>query len=459
MGYKGPSLDSFDAYQGKDGSYSNNQDNLFKLFPFTSHGPCPEVHPGCFIRIASGCEIEKEQTLETRFDEVVSLISGSLYGDSEELTIEVLREIATYSDTNNLRIALSAENSNNANKTALYLASMAGDTKTLRDMSRAALNRSNDDANVVERLIYRVVPIKESSKKESRLYSRVSSALSPVFLDDLKFVLSDSRLTEMHLASLLSFYFFMTVSQNCLAVSKKMNGTRKSLEELYFAMDSEKTNQTRACYKRGFKKLESALEEMFVHAGVLEILNTVDGHNDDVVDYISIRELVAESPECELEIAENIRLVTERIRTFKYDADLFSNSSVRGLPATSAKEEVDLLYDTVKMILFNTSRNGSRGKYSNSFRLFARSGMCFEKSRGRGGTLLNISDTTLLLLTTLAIGEKDSISLTDLFKQFCRRGVCLDESSKEHIASYFEKRSMLDKKSDSGETQYVKRVL
>lgn len=463
MDYFGPSADAVNAYQGKDGNYLNKQDNLFKLFPFTTHKQCPEVNSGSFMKVASGCTIAEEQTPSSLFDSVVALIEGDLYGDSEDVTLEVLREIIAVSgaaNSNNLRIALSSDSSNNADKIALYLSSMVGDSEQLKRITRDALNRTNDDANVVERLVYRVVPIIESDGGEAKRYFRVSEALSAVFLEDLSFILADPRLTEIHLSQLLSFYFFMTVSQNSLIANKRMSGSRDELEVLYFALEWEKTNQSRACYKQGFKSLESALEEMFVHAGVLELLNTVGESNTiDPIDYITLREIVDASPERELKIAENIREVNKLIRSYKYDTNLFDELPIGENPASSVKEEVDGLYGTVKSILFNTARNKPRGDYSNSFRLFSQSDMCFEKRRGRSGTLLNITDSALLLLTTLAIGEKDSISLTDLFKQFRRRGVSMDEPSREQVAAYFEKRSMLDKKSDSGETQYVKRVL
>ena len=385
------------------------------------------------------------------------------YEDGKDVTLEVLREIAAVSGgsrTNNLRIALSSENSNNAYKMASYLVSMLEDREVLRTITKEALKRSNDDANVVERLIYEVVPISDNAEAEDRKYFQVSKVLSKVFLQDLKFILSDSRLIDMYLSSLLEFYFFMTVAQNCLLVSRKMHGNRNELEDLYFALDWEKTNQTRACYKHGFKKLEYALEDMFVHAGVLEILNTVDEHSSSQqIDYIGLRELIDEFPNRENVIAQNIRNATIEIRSYKYDSDLFSDSPLDGVAVVSVEDEIDYLYRTVKSILFNTARNRPRGDYSNSFRLFCQSGLCFEKRRGRSGTLLNITDSTLLLLTTLAIGEGQNISLTGLFKQFRARGVSLDEPSKELVAAYFEKRSMLDKKSDSGETQYVKRVL
>ena len=457
MEYKGPSVEAINQYQGKDGNYSNRQDNLFKLFPFTTHKQCPDVFPGSFMKIASGLDIKEELSSDNLYSEVIALIEGSLYGDGKDVTIEVLHEIIVSSETsnsNNLRIALSSKTTNSSNKTATYLVSMVDDRNKLRSIARSAIRNSDQDANVVERVIYKVVPIEESKVSEEKYYFRINNALSGVFSGDLNFVLSDPKLTELYLKPLLHFYFFMTVAQNSLTVNKKTRGNRDELEELYFALDWEKTNQTRACYKSGFKKLESALEEMFVHAGVLEILNTVDdGNSVQPIDYIGIRDLIEADPDAEEEIA------TLQIQAYKYETELFADSSLEETPVTSAIDEIGYLFDSVKTILFNTTRNKPRCDYSNSFRLFCQSDLCFEKRRGRSGTLLNITDKTLLLLTILSIGSNENISLTDLFKEFKRRGVSLDESSKEQVAAYFEKRSMLDKKSDSGETQYVKRVL
>ena len=39
------------------------------------------------------------------------------------------------------------------------------------------------------------------------------------------------------------------------------------------------------------------------------------------------------------------------------------------------------------------------------------------------------------------------------------RGIFLDNISKEHLQEFFTKLNLIDKKSDSGDAQYVKRIL
>jgi DNA phosphorothioation-dependent restriction protein DptG len=49
--------------------------------------------------------------------------------------------------------------------------------------------------------------------------------------------------------------------------------------------------------------------------------------------------------------------------------------------------------------------------------------------------------------------------LNDVFAEFEARSVFLDNISKEQVMHYYEKLNLIEKKSDSGDEQYVKRIL
>ena len=49
--------------------------------------------------------------------------------------------------------------------------------------------------------------------------------------------------------------------------------------------------------------------------------------------------------------------------------------------------------------------------------------------------------------------------LNDVFSEFECRGVFLDNHSKDEVMRYYEKLNLIEKKSDSGDAQYVKRIL
>lgn len=64
------------------------------------------------------------------------------------------------------------------------------------------------------------------------------------------------------------------------------------------------------------------------------------------------------------------------------------------------------------------------------------------------------------MFTRLILLEYDGkIRLTKLFEEFENRGLLFDRESKKHIVELFEKMNLLEKRSDSGDAQYVKYIL
>lgn len=73
--------------------------------------------------------------------------------------------------------------------------------------------------------------------------------------------------------------------------------------------------------------------------------------------------------------------------------------------------------------------------------------------------MLNLSEKTLIFLTKICVKDLEALRLNDVFGEFERRGVFLDNLSKDQAALYFEKLNLIEKKSDSGDAKYVKRIL
>lgn len=463
MQYQGPSLEKINSVRSSAGVYRNLQDGFFRLFPLTSNNARLEIVPGCFLRKAGGKIVsESESEADKLASQIYEFVEQDTPAGSLELVKRTLYEIceaASSRETNDLRIALASKGDAGADKVAWYLVSMAGDADRLREIVQKAIGDAGKSANVIERLVACVVPIEDSAEKESTPYFNVNRSLSVRFLEDLEWVLSSEKAIGEYLSNILEFYCFMFIAQSCLTVERRLEGERE-VAPLYFALDWEKTTQSRRCYKQGFKKLEPAIENMFVHAGILEILNTND--SGEQYDYIAINRAIEDNPAIEPEIAAAIRSVTETCRMQAREqksVELFSDIELPSESPFCLKDEIDYLYKTIRAILFNTDRNQARNRYSNAFRIFCQGGLRFEKVRGRSGTMLNLTEETLLLLTAVSVGNKESLSLVELFRSFETRGVFLDEPSREAVAEFYDRRNMLDKKSDSGETQYVKRIL
>ena len=105
----------------------------------------------------------------------------------------------------------------------------------------------------------------------------------------------------------------------------------------------------------------------------------------------------------------------------------------------------------------NTTRNKANKDYPKSFMDFCKNG--FVQRRGQAGNVLAMTEEQLVLMTKVTIGDNEKMRLNDLFKGFEQRGLFFDNSSKDCIVEFYEKLNLIEKKSDSGDAQYVKSLL
>ena len=62
-------------------------------------------------------------------------------------------------------------------------------------------------------------------------------------------------------------------------------------------------------------------------------------------------------------------------------------------------------------------------------------------------------------MTKICINNQKKLKLNELFKEFELRGLFFDRDSQTKIVQLYEKLNLLEKKSDSGDAQYVKSIL
>lgn len=446
------------AHGARGKTFSHPQGNAIALFPFTTHIlQNPDVPVGYFFQVACGKTLDSAVSDGELIDAIVSRIAD-LDSRHKDAITDVIREVvasARGSESASLRLSLGTQADKDEKKIAQYIASIPCDRKSLLLISSNALNEIERDSNLVERMVYEVVGL-DDLDEEDKTYFLPNRALSGLFLEDLELVLSEPKLERTYLEDLLDFYFYMSILQSCMTLNDFCNGKRYGISRLYFALDWEKTGWKRDCYNKGLVLANSALDDMFIHAAVLELINM--GNEGEPVDYIDLHE-AATTPEDEAFVASSLRDLTNAYRSCLNAQDF---GCVAGLEITdtpfSVAKEVEYLFKNVRTIIYQT-RDEPRSKYVKSFRDFARGDIQLEKNRRKSGYMLNLTEDMLMFLTVSVIGAKESMSLVDLFAGFEKRGVFLDESSKDEIIRFYERRSMIDRKSDSGETQYVKRVL
>ncbi|MDE6209990.1 MAG: DNA phosphorothioation-dependent restriction protein DptG [Lachnospiraceae bacterium] len=309
--------------------------------------------------------------------------------------------------------------------------------------------------NVLEDMVIKTIEsnkVKEAYKMAD--YFTVKDDIQKRFKSDFYFMLESGMTSLEDLANLLSIYYFYYVSQTCIILDQFCVGKRNGEEKLYYALDWEKVSKNRKCCEEGWDKLQSSINHMFSHAITLEILNQTDF--DEMLDYISLGELAKISSFMDEEIAKEIE-EAEKIYC-SYVGDFKEFSSISRKEAGSKTETAIMhLYRCVEAQFLKTDRRRANQFYNEKFSEFCKER--WVKNRKKSGLVLNLTERDVIFLTKICIRNEEKIRLIDLFKEYEQRGIYLDNTSKEYLQEFYTKLNLIDKKSDSGDAQYVKRIL
>ena len=162
------------------------------------------------------------------------------------------------------------------------------------------------------------------------------------------------------------------------------------------------------------------------------------------------------SEEMDSESSEQIDQLTSLYRESITDCVEMNELVKKSSPAGKTSASLRFLYDSIRVQFENTGRIRAYGSYANKFESYCKK---YLKSRGRSGLMLNLSEEDLIFITKLCIKDQEQVRLKDVFRGFERRGIFLDDISKEQATEYYEKLNLIEKKSDSGDAKYVKRIL
>ena len=120
-------------------------------------------------------------------------------------------------------------------------------------------------------------------------------------------------------------------------------------------------------------------------------------------------------------------------------------------------EAIRHLFASVQAQFLNTDRKRANQFYVEKFKAFCKERWL--KNRKKAGLVLNLTERDIIFLTKLCIRDREKIRLNELFNAYEDRGIYLDNTSKGELQGFFTKLNLIDKKSDSGDAQYVKRIL
>ncbi len=454
--------------------YKLDIDGIIKSFNFTgkglthSHGHQYKLLPyvanektlvsefsgvvGSFSRVISDKRLTKEFNVEDFLVEISEQI-GEYEGDLAEDTFKDIIRTMFIDNGHLIDFDINTMNyipSTSADeKIANFLYSVLFDDSLKEDVKRYY---DKDLENMLYKLVLNSLPkLKDevTSISEGNCYLPYVKKL---FIKDFKFILSRDDLYKSSLKRLLEYYYLFYVSQLIMKLNQFEKADLNKPSQLYYTLDWERTSKTRTAYQFGWEKLKSSTGTLFSHAITLEMLN----HSgiEKQLGYHDLAKLLSTDSS-----KDSIKSIQELIELYK------SNIVINWEIFKFTEKETEIpsfnvvyqLFNTIKYQFDHSSRGRANDAYNNWFVKFVQTN--FAKRRGQLGYNLNITEDDIILMTKICINHNDKIKLNSLFEEFEARGLFFDRGSKLKIIELYEKLNLLEKKSDSGDAQYVKSVL
>lgn len=440
-----------------DNSLIHKPDVKFKMLPFVANDKDYVVDfdgvVGAFVRYMNDKTLNPKFNRDEFLKELKDLVEAS---DKEKEILAGIIDNLFIKDGDlmmfNVKSLNYIKSSNNQEKIAFFLYSMFINERLKKQFADLL---KNSDTNLIHKLVFDALPqLKNINKQYDEKYFCCLPYIQDVFNKDLEYLMKNQELFGKNIKRLLEYYFMFYISQLAVKLNKFENGNRDTLEKIYMTLSWEVTSRTRQAYEYGWKYVKEHVIKLFSHALTLELMS----HNnmDLKMDYIKIKEVLADEAYVEDQIDELINEYKKRITDVSF-SQCKHDSSKDGISIVSNK--VRELFEVIDF-QFNESkkRKSAYRHYQGRFIEFVQTN--FGKRRGGLGYNFNINEQDVILFTQIIIGIKGGrIRLVNLFSEFERRGLIFDRESTGKIVELLEKLNLLEKKSDSGDAQYVRSIL
>lgn len=272
--------------------------------------------------------------------------------------------------------------------------------------------------------------------------------LNKLYCEDLIYISRHHEYFIKSLPTLTHFYFFTYICQLMLKFERFDKGDYTTSTPLYYALDWEGVISKRrkaASDMDGFKRIKQRAPLLFPHVHTMSQLSTF--HENTDYSFYTYPELIEYfcDPVREREYLGDLNKWIKQYR------EIFGERVTPKEEAGDLKTAFRLLFESIKEGMNEEARNN----YGKSIEYI---GSEFLRTRGSSGTILMLNHEMLLLLTAVSVKDK-RIPINQLFSEYEKRGVALDRHSKKVVLETLDNLNFIDKKSDSGDAQYVKPIL
>lgn len=435
----------------------HNINNVAPLLPFETREPeRPKFKrkflgvTGQLVRLLNKKELSKEFDLEKNIDEIALKVKCKDEENRKYLK-ELIRDNLIDKDGNmnifhpnllNYIQLTDGKESNGEKKIAQFIYDLFfSNSNKIEDVFK-----DEEKNDVITKLILHKLDGLENidNKEIKNKYFNKLNFISEVAREDFEFISKHKDFFLKNFQTLLSYYYFYYITQMCVKLNKKDKADFSKPEELYYLLDWEKCSKNRRSVIKGYKYVKSEGRNLLVNINIVEHLNylfNVEGYT--VAEIVELMNDLNDE-----EKTKYLKTIREWIRIYK---DNFLQEPV----------ELELEFNSLVEELENSIlRKMDQAPMTRYFKSIEEIGKTyFLKSRGGAyGYMLNLTQEMILILTAVCIKE-NKITLNNLYKEYEKRGIFLDIYSKPLVEELLGKLNLIEKKSDSGDAQYVKAIL
>ena len=280
------------------------------------------------------------------------------------------------------------------------------------------------------------------------------------FSEDIKWLLKqNNNIIVKYLPLMLYFYASYSLMQTLMFMNKaNWHCSTDKPHPITFMLSSERASEGQAAVKKGWAAQdhfpETFLNKMSAYAQALDILNSMFEEEEELMTFQAILKRFDE-----MEFTEESKAICEKVlntyQDYKYglldgrDTEPHPIADKKEININSYEEFVNLLLDRC---LTYQSVDYPRMKVA----LYSLVSIkMFEKRRDYSVLVL---DEEMLLFLVAMMAKDDRIRIEDLYKRFHEYGIDFSFQTKNAISDYLLKLNLLERKSDSGEAQYVRVV-
>ena len=279
------------------------------------------------------------------------------------------------------------------------------------------------------------------------------------FNEDFTWLMSQEETVKVKYLHLF-FYFYAcySVTQAIVNINSKSENVRTSPKPFFFILSNEKASINHDAITRGWTHIipTKSLDRLYGKLQALDIINCILGNNigfySDVIHKLNETSFDDNKESCveliELYQAEK-RKVLEGRNSERYILDSFGEID------TEVYSYEDFYHKLEKLCIGLQSPSYTSRMRKKVIDLLS---VRFLQNRKRSGYVLTLDNEMLTFLIALFTKSKKT-KLEDMYKLFNSYGIHFNRGSRIAIEEYLLKLNLLDRKSDSGEAQYVTVIL